>query len=228
MEKEDFKFKIFVSNYEIKKLRILYPKPIYEQSIMFDFTKNNGKVDLGFMILEVENNDGFIEKINRDVKIIPKDKDIIAIQIIEDRSHGYTSIDYKIYLIKSPNGEVHEITDQIKEETDVVETGKYQMERVRYYIEYAGKKLYFSEIDKNIRKMLKVNIRVENNKTTISGDTYLLRFVLRSLKFDFDKEKKIWYRDGVDYNDVKEKLQETEQKFNLYTIKLFSSPLGRG
>ena len=213
----DFKLKIFVSNHAIYKIRILYPQAIYEQTILFDLTVKNGKVDLGFGFLEVENNDGFIEEINRDVKIIPKDKDIVVAQIIEDKTRGYTITDYKIYLFKT-DGKVKEISNQIKQEESIINNGKYQMKRIRYYVEYNNTKLYFSEIDTDIRKILKVNIKVENGKTIISGNTYLLRFMLRSLKFNFDKENKVWYRDGTYYGDLEEKLQEVGQKLNSYSI----------
>ena len=185
------------------EVKILYPEAVNEEKL-HALTRRSGRVELSFAVLEVENSDSS-KNIKRKVKILPKTEIIV-------RYYGKASCSKsfdEIYLIKI-NGEVEELSSSIKQEITEVEEGKYKKEYLVRFLEYNGKKIEISreELKREvIPEKLEVIITTKDGKTIISGDTYQIRSLLKTLKFKWDGRQRVWYREGNDYGEIQLRLE---------------------
>jgi hypothetical protein len=200
------KFAIFTwGRCQYGRVEIIHPTKLDLRGI----TTRRGEHEVeipGIGRIRYENRDSS-KNLHRDVEITD-----VYVQFIVIRYYGARSCSKgfdEVYLVKKVDGQVVVERLEQKEELVTAEDGKYRITLTRTYVEVGGQKVIVAEHE--IRRevcadKLTVRIKASNGKTYVNGDTYHIRDRLKQMRYRWDPERKMWYKDA-DISVVKRELE---------------------
>jgi len=192
-------------------VEILYPKKMgFNELLGLSYKSRTLETDIA--VFEIEMHDS-AKNWHRSIKIVPK-----VPMIVRQWGQGscnHNSIYDNVWLLQ-PQKEPEEV--EIKNEIKEVDEDKYHKKIVINFVEFNGENI---EISKEVIEAtpiissLELTITVTKDKVIISGDTFNVRDVIKSLKFKWNGVKKVWERNGSDYDDIQLALEQKGVKVNV-------------
>jgi len=184
---------------------IIYPRKIN----LSEVTGRDGVYEIeipGIGKIRYENRDSS-RNLNREIEVVDV---FVPYMVVRNWgalscSRGFDNV-YKVY---KDGNEVRFEELEVKEELAEIVDGKFKVTVKRAYVEIDGKKVYISEseVGREVcvdRLTLKVTER--NGRVYVNGDTYHIRDQLKRLKYRWDPERKMWYKE-TSIEEVKSELE---------------------
>jgi hypothetical protein len=110
-------------------------------------------------------------------------------------SRSFDSV-YKVY---KDGGEIRFEELEQKEEIVETESGKFRVRVKRVYVEIDGVKIVISESEVGREvcvNRLTLRVLQKNGRVYVNGDTYHIKEKLKQLRYRWDPERKMWYKDA--------------------------------
>jgi len=173
-------------------LHILHPRRVDTAEF-----RRSGVVDLGFAKLKLDIRDSN-KNYNREVTIVDVREPVIVRYFGAGSCNPKTAFD-KVYLVEKVNGSINlKELEVLTEEVEEV-VGKFKRIISRRYVVLGEEKVVLDEKkvgEEVIREKLVVNVKVDGDVVTVSGDTYHIKEDLKRLGFRWDPNKKVWFAKG--------------------------------
>jgi hypothetical protein len=190
--------------------RRTYVEMLWPRKLNFEWVTNrSGIARTEWFVLDVINDDSR-KNVNRKFTFVDVFQPILIYY------HGALSCSRSfevVYLVEKKGGSVTFTELPIQREVVTEHTGKYSTIYEVSYIEYAGERIVLKKKELSKEKVVYVvNIKVEKDKIVISGDTYEIRDLLKSMRFKWDPNLKAWIAPAtVGVEAVKQELEKIPQ-----------------
>jgi hypothetical protein len=190
--------------------RRTYVEMLYPRKLNFEWiTGRSGISRTEWFVLDVINNDSR-KNVNRKFTFVDVFQPIIVYY------HGALSCSRSfevVYLVEKKGGSITFTELPIQREVVTEHTGKYSVVSEISYIEYAGERIVLRKKELSKEKVVYVvNIKIDKDKIIVSGDTYEIRDLLKSMRFKWDPNLKAWVAPAtIGVDAVKAELEKIPQ-----------------
>jgi hypothetical protein len=190
--------------------RRTYVEMLYPRKLNFEWvTGRSGISKTEWFVLDVINDDSR-KNVNRKFTFVDVFQPIIVYY------HGFLSCSRSfevVYLVEKKGGGITFTELPIQREVVTEHTGKYSVVNEISYIEYGGERIVLKKRELSKEKVVYVvNIKVVNDRIVVTGDTYEIRDLLKSMRFKWDPNLKAWVAPAtVGVEVVKQELEKIPQ-----------------
>jgi hypothetical protein len=168
-------------------------------------TGKSGTIKTDWFVLDVVNMDSS-KNLNREITFLDVHKPII---IHHYGAHSCSRDFEAVYLVTKENGNVVAKELPIQRETRTENTGRFIAVYEVAFIEYNGERIVLREKEVSKSKTVyTVSVKVEGDKTVVSGDTFEIRDMLKRLGLRWDGARRVWVAPATIAETVKAELEK--------------------